>query len=101
MIPGKLNNTVFIRFVVTSPNTTSEDINNSIQEILKVADFILEQTKENQNTNNNNIIEENKSEKIKPKNEAEEISSYVKPSQTETCATFCAPRPKITQVARS
>lgn len=101
MIPGKLNNTVFIRLVLTSPTTTSDDINSSIKEILTVADTILEQTKENQNTNNNNIIKENKPEKIKPKNEAEEISSYVKPSQTETCATFCAPRPNITQVARS
>lgn len=101
MIPGKLNNTVFIRFVITSPNTNSDDINNCIQEILTVADTVLEETKENQNTNNNNIMEENKPDKIKPKNEAEEINSYMKPSQTETCATFCAPRLQITQVARS
>ncbi|KAG8306417.1 hypothetical protein J6590_047825 [Homalodisca vitripennis] len=98
LIPGKLGDSVFIRFVLTSPTTTTEDIKSTIQEITAATDIVMEHAKEN--TNANNKPTEDLLDVAKLIN-GHKVPTYTKSVQPETCNTFCTPRPNITNIARS
>lgn len=103
MIPGKLFDDIFIRFVVNSPYTTSDDIKNCVQEVITATDIVMARMKESATTNENKVKEEAPAKVeniVKPKN-GMQIPSFVKSAQTENCTNFCTPRPNIVNVARS
>jgi len=100
MIPGKLLDSVFIRFVLASPSTTIDDIKNCIQEIITATDIVMEQQKENTNTGNK--IEEpssKKTESVVKGINGLHINGFGK--NEEDKPSFCTPRHNIANIARS
>lgn len=98
MIPGKLFDDIFIRFVVNSP-ATLDDIKNSAQEVIIATDIVMARLEEENSTLTDDSAVKVETA-VKPKT-AIKITSFSKIEKVENCANFCTPRPNIVNVARS
>ncbi|XP_054282189.1 3,4-dihydroxyphenylacetaldehyde synthase 2-like [Macrosteles quadrilineatus] len=104
MIPGKLMDSIFIRFVVCSPSTTVDDVKNCVDEIIAATDIVMEQQKENTNSGNK-IMEQHPLKKISEEKVETVVNGlngiHINGFSKEEKPSFCTPRLNIANVARS
>lgn len=104
MIPGKLMDSIFIRFVVCSPSTTVDDVKNCVDEIIAATDIVMEQQKENTNSGNK-IMEQHPLKKISEEKVETVVNGlngiHINGFGKEEKPSFCTPRLNIANVARS